>query len=184
MDRDEFYFRASVVFALDNTHEEAAKMLGTLHHLERVPEPSPYLACYYTNIAACKDTDGAASYFYGDSVLHLDNHLHGDNIANGYNVWPAVFFWMRKSLDLGFNSCDMGCEDARELLKKWESFAQSLCGNCGRKVQTGEKFKQCSKCKAQWYCCKECQVKAWWAGHKKDCKRARILKFEDYLNAD
>ena len=51
-------------------------------------------------------------------------------------------------------------------------------------AQEGVKFKQCSKCKAQWYCSKECQVEAWRAGHNKDCKRARMLKFEDYLNAE
>ena len=78
----------------------------------------------------------------------------------------------------------MGYNDARERLKEWESFWQSYCANCKRVAQTGEKFKQCSKCKAQWYCSKECQVEAWKAGHKKDCKRATILKFEDYLNAE
>ena len=78
----------------------------------------------------------------------------------------------------------MGHNDARGGVKKLESFGQSHCDNCSKEVKTGEKFKQCSKCKAQWYCSKECQVEAWKAGHKKDCKRATILKFEDYLNAE
>ena len=71
-----------------------------------------------------------------------------------------------------------------DLRSKWESVGQSYCAHCGKKAQGGEKFKQCSKCKAQWYCSKECQVEAWGTGHKKDCKRARMLKFEEYLNAE
>ena len=78
----------------------------------------------------------------------------------------------------------MGCNDARERLTKWESDGQKFCANCSKEAKTDEKFKQCSKCKAQWYCSKECQVEAWKAGHKKDCKRASMLTFEDYLNVE
>ena len=78
----------------------------------------------------------------------------------------------------------MGYNEAGERLKEWESFGQRYCANCSKEAKTGEKFKQCSKCKAQWYCSKECQVEAWKAGHMKDCKRATILKFEDFLNAE
>ena len=93
----------------------------------------------------------------------------------------AMFFL---SIFLSRKSRDLGYRDERVQLKEWERVGQSYCDNCGKDVQPGEKFKQCSKCKAGWYCSKECQVEAWKAGHKKDCKRARILKFEDYLNAD
>ncbi|EJK43954.1 hypothetical protein THAOC_37552 [Thalassiosira oceanica] len=174
---DEFYFRASVAFALDNTHEEAARILGGLHFNKNqiLAEPSPYLACYYRNIAASEDTTGSASYFYSKSLLRLA--YNDRKTLKGSNELPAAFFWLRKSRD-------MGCNVAREMLKKWEIFAQKTCGNCGKKVQADEKFKQCSKCKAQWYCSKECQIEAWRAGHKQDCKRATILKFEDYLNAE
>ncbi|EJK47543.1 hypothetical protein THAOC_33728 [Thalassiosira oceanica] len=179
-DPDEFYFRASVAFALDSTNKNAAKLLGSLHFSDHgTPEPSPYLACHYVNIVACEDTTGAASYLYSQALLRLADHLHGKKYIarNGFNAVPTVLFWLRKSRDMGF-------EDGREMLKEWESFWQSRCANCSKKAETGEKFKQCSKCKAQWYCSKECQVEAWRAGHKKDCKRAAILKFEDYLNAD
>ncbi|EJK56306.1 hypothetical protein THAOC_23840, partial [Thalassiosira oceanica] len=172
-DQDEAYFRASVAFALDNTNQDAVVMLGSFHHLERVREPSPYLACYYVNIVACEDTTGAASYLYSKALLRLAKHLHGNNFVH---LLPAAFFWLRKSRDIGYKV-------GRETLKEWESFWQIHCANCAKKSQAGEKFKQCSKCKAQWYCSKECQVEAWRAGHNKDCKRASILKFEDYLNA-
>ncbi|EJK75315.1 hypothetical protein THAOC_02962 [Thalassiosira oceanica] len=175
---DEFYFRSSVTLALDNTREGAARVLGSLHFFEHgIPEPSLYLACYYLNIGVKGDRDGISSCLYGKSLLHFANRLHGNNITNGFNALPAAFFWLRKSRDMGRN-------DAREQLKEWETAGRSLCAYCAKKAETGEKFKQCSKCKAQWYCSKECQVEAWRAGHKKDCKRAAILKFEDYLNAE
>ncbi|EJK45795.1 hypothetical protein THAOC_35572, partial [Thalassiosira oceanica] len=174
---DEAYFRASVAFALDSTDEQAAFMLGCFHYEKAVPEPSPYLACYYLNIKASKDTDGVASFFYIKSLLRLAEHLHDGNIVNGYNAMPAAFFWIRKLRDIGY-------EDAMGALEGLESRGQKSCANCSKRAETGEKYKHCSKCRAQWYCSKECQVEAWRAGHKQDCKRAAILNFEDYLNAE
>ena len=174
----EAIFRASVAHALDASNEWAAMALGFYLKPEQATESSPYLACYYLNIAAHKDTDGMASYFYSNKLVNFMKHLHkSQDQIPGFNAMPAAFFLFRKSRDMGYN-------DAREMLKEWESVGESYCANCKKKVQSGEKFKQCAKCKAQWYCSKECQVEAWKAGHKKDCKRARILRFEDYLNAD
>ncbi|EJK62635.1 hypothetical protein THAOC_16742 [Thalassiosira oceanica] len=173
---DEAYFRASVAFALDGTNEQAAFVLGGFHYDKYVHESSLYLACYYTNIVASEDKSGYACHLYSKSLLRLSRHLHGGYVINGSNGMPAIFFWCRKSLDLG-------CDDTRETLKHLETTGQSLCANCAKETETGEKYKQCSKCRAQWYCSKECQVESWRTGHKKDCKRAALLKFEDYLNA-
>ena len=38
------------------------------------------------------------------------------------------------------------------------------CGNCGK-----EAMKRCSRCKNQWYCSQDCQIKAWKA-HKPICE--------------
>ena len=180
-DKDEAYFRASVALALDGGDGAATMVLGTLHFFEHLPKPSFYLACYYSNIAASEDTTGVASQIYSRSLLQLAVYLHGDNSPNGYNAMPAAHIWLRKS-------CEMVSEDTRMLLKTGlknvDHHFQSSCGNCSRMAEAGEKYKQCSKCKAQWYCSKECQVEAWRAGHKQDCKRATILKFEDYINAE
>ena len=43
------------------------------------------------------------------------------------------------------------------------------CLNCGRKEESGEKFKKCGKCEDVCYCSRECQ-KARWKEHKKTCK--------------
>ena len=177
-DLDEAIFRATVAYAVDASDESAVTTLGFHLTPEQATEPSPYLACYYLNIAANEDMDGTACYCYSGALLKLSKHLHNSqDQIHGFNAVPAAFFWLRKSRDLGHHN-------AGGPLKEWESESQRYCANCSKDAKAGEKFKQCSKCKAQWYCSKECQVEAWKAGHKKDCKRATILKFEDYLNAE
>ena len=178
-DSAEAYFRASVAFALDEKDPRAANLMRDLHYAgSGMPERSPYLACYYLNIAAKEDKNGTACYNYGRELQELIEYLHdGYSGIIGSNVTPALFFWTRKSRDLGLGQ-------ALEQLKIWETIGRSECANCGKEAQAGEKFKQCSNCKAQWYCSKECQIEAWKVGHKKDCKRAGILNFEDYINAE
>ena len=46
------------------------------------------------------------------------------------------------------------------------------CLNCGRKEESGEKFKKCGKCEDVCYCSRECQV-AHWKEHKKICVSLR-----------
>ena len=178
MDPVEACFRASVAVALDETNAQAACILGLLHCRQDLPESSFYLASYYLNAAANENKGRAAICQYIQSLLRLTKHIHEDQyLVQGFNVIPAMIFWLRKSSDLG----DDG---GREMLKKWEKAVQKRCGCCSKTAKIGEKFKQCSKCRAQWYCSKECQIEAWRDGYKKDCRRARILKFEDYLNAE
>ena len=50
-----------------------------------------------------------------------------------------------------------------------------VCANCN-KVQASTKFDFCSICKKVYYCSKECQVKDWKAGHKKQCAILREAK--------
>ena len=176
-DPAEGFFRASFAFALDGSASNAL-FVGMYHHRELIPEPSSYLACYYLNIVtANENVGGVACYFYTQALLELAGSLYNGRFQTpGSNVVPAMFFWLRKS-------CDLGDSDALEQLKKWETREQSLCAHCFKKAQAQVNFKQCSNCNSQWYCSKECQVEAWKAGHKKDCKRSK-LNFEDYLNAD
>lgn len=44
-----------------------------------------------------------------------------------------------------------------------------FCGNCGVMEETGKKLLRCSRCKIAMYCSKDCQVKAWKSGHKREC---------------
>ena len=60
-DPDEAIFRATVAHALDASNESAAMILGFHLKPDQASELSPYLACYYLNIAANEDEDGIAS---------------------------------------------------------------------------------------------------------------------------
>ena len=172
----EAHFRASIAFALDEKGKYTATWLGYFHLEHTIPEPSPYLACYYCNIAACNQENGLAGHMYSKALSRLYGHLYHVLIL-GFDAMPAAFFWARKSRG-------KGCVEAMNEVKQWEIAGQKFCANCSKEAQADERYKQCSKCRSQWYCSKECQVEAWRAGHKRDCKRATIQKFEDYLNAE
>ena len=45
----------------------------------------------------------------------------------------------------------------------------TLCGNCSKALQ---KPLVCARCKTATYCSKDCQTKAWKAGHKRECVAA------------
>ena len=67
---------------------------GGFHHAESDrPERSPYLACYYQNIAANVDDIGGACYFYSRALGKLSEKLH-DGYAQipGSNAVPAMSF--------------------------------------------------------------------------------------------
>jgi len=44
------------------------------------------------------------------------------------------------------------------------------CSYCGTRESVTDRFLQCSRCKAHYFCKKECQVAHWRAGHKKACQ--------------
>jgi len=47
------------------------------------------------------------------------------------------------------------------------------CGNCGKAAT-----QRCSKCKNQWYCSRDCQIRAWKA-HKALCELISVNKEEE-----
>ena len=42
-----------------------------------------------------------------------------------------------------------------------------------RRYTEGQSFKQCSKCRAMFYCSAECQAAHWKRAHKSECGRAK-----------
>ena len=43
------------------------------------------------------------------------------------------------------------------------------CGMCGKLPETGATYSRCQRCKKIRYCSRQCQLKAWRAGHKESC---------------
>ena len=98
--------------------------------------------------------------------------------------WPEIAeYQVRKFFQMDESSLK---EDMDRIMKLYSSdvFEQFMedpkCSNCG-KVAT----QRCSKCKNQWYCSRECQLKKWKA-HKALCeiisnnRREEDIKNEEY----
>ena len=63
----------------------------------------------------------------------------------------------------------MSKEDGTFQLESIELPRRYRCSYCHRMETEREKFFKCGKCKLQMYCSKDCQRKAWLAGHKHEC---------------
>lgn len=83
----------------------------------------------------------------------------------GHSPIPEAFFWLSRSRAMGY-------QDARidETFNCVLITTRSFCAHCKKKLPY-EKPKRCSECCAAYYCCEECQIANWKAGHKKDCIR-------------
>lgn len=83
----------------------------------------------------------------------------------GHSSTPRVLYWARKAVASGFDK-----DGAKRLVAELECLGNSHCANCekGAKYFSG-KLNACGKCKAVWYCGRDCQVQHWKAGHKTDC---------------
>lgn len=115
-----------------------------------------------------EETDGmlgANSGLFVTILVALQREHYENSSVAGCNLVPAAIHWLRKGADTG-NARAMG------YLPLVVSAVSAQCSYCSKKsnIEAGEKFKWCAKCQAQWYCCKECQIAPWKAGHKQDCK--------------
>lgn len=65
------------------------------------------------------------------------------------------------------NKYKQKCEEATRFVLGKESLSRELgCAYCGYKDIT---LKACTRCRAVWYCGRECQMNHWRIGHKEDC---------------
>ena len=131
-------------------------------------EPSTVRSVYYMK-AAVEDTELSPNFMilYASSLLDLAALYFPDyNIPpSGHNVLPEALFWFRRADAISMNAA------ALPFLGSVESAVKELCACCYRTLST-DKPKCCVECRAAHYCCRECQVKDWKAGHKKDCVKS------------
>ena len=60
-----------------------------------------------------------------------------------------------------------------------EKSSSIRCFGCKKEPSSGMSFLRCSRCRAAWYCSKDCQVHHWktdWEGHKQFCIEWRPQK--------
>jgi predicted Zn-ribbon and HTH transcriptional regulator len=114
----------------------------------------------------------------GDLLIHAFVLQPNEEVAESLGVVRVVEYLIMDESSLK--------EDMDRIMKLYSSdvFEQFMedpkCSNCG-KVAT----QRCSKCKNQWYCSRECQLKQWKA-HKALCeiisnnRREEDIKNEEY----
>ena len=109
-------------------------------------------------------------YTYAYVLLELSKKTYGLNnnkLCPGHNCIPKVLFWLRKAVTNGYHD-----PQAINLIEKIKSDRDKSCAVCDVKKAT---VSACVRCKAIWYCGKECQVKDWKNGHKHDCIKCDVL---------
>ena len=98
-------------------------------------------------------------------MMQLAQMKYGHNVdVPGRDPIPRAYYWCKKAANLG----DV---DGANTASQIEAGCKTNCAQC-KKSALAETLNRCAKCKLYRYCGKECQVKHWKAGHKKDCVKA------------
>ena len=121
-----------------------------------------HLAVHYLEEAANAGCERA----YVDLALALVDHCHslyGSIDIPGHSPIPKALFWLHRA-----KATDA---QADELIEEIEGHLNCRCNNCHKEATST--LKKCVRCKAAWYCGKECQIEHWNSGHKVDCVKRK-----------
>ena len=154
-------------------------------------EENPYLARHYFKIAVQGNTDGLvhtelyvqdgyerAHRRYGESMfMHHHEVYDGRTHVPGFSPIPKALYWFHKAAALQCGCGNPNCwkevskREAKDWIEMIKAEESKKCSYCLKKAEDcpGGKLKNCAKCSGAWYCCRDCQVAAWKAGHKRDC---------------
>ena len=156
-------------YSTDSTADNANTILGSLflNELDEGLGKSYNLATHYLGIAVKSDSaafNGLAALNFGRALGAQAEELYAGMHLNGRNVIPRAAYWLRKSIAANHAG-------AKEILNDIESMEVGKCSACReREKSSDKKFLRCGRCRIYWFCSKECQIVAWNAGHKLDCK--------------
>ena len=164
------YATLASFFSTDKSADNANTILGSMF-LDGQDEDglgkSYNLATHYLGIAVKSDPaafNGFAALSFSNALMGQSEELYAGMYLNGRNVLPRSAYWLRKSIAAGH-------EGAKDIRNNIESMEEGKCTACGvTEKSSGKKFLRCGRCRIYWFCSKECQVAAWNAGHKVDCK--------------
>lgn len=140
-------------------------MLGkSFYYGDSVCDKSLYRAKHYFEVAA--EAGIQPAYHFLACTLCQLNEAQYKNVFGlpGHNYVPRAMYWMRKVTEAG------AINDAKTVMGQLEELGKRFCANCHKSAaDIPGPLKHCAKCKAIWYCSKECQVKSWNEGHRMDC---------------
>jgi len=172
--------------AYSQGEEMVSNLLGRLHLDGDGVTQSHYRAKHYIGRAAGRG-DGTSFFNFARTLYELGQRQYGGVMdVPGHSCIPRVLFWARKAHAAGNEYGEV----AAELIDRLERDAMSRCANCRRRRVAGnEKFKTCMRCKAVWYCGRDCQVKHWKDGHQVDCVKREmvqevVLDAQQWINED
>ena len=137
-------------------------------------EKNLYIAKFYLELAEKFSNGNTTNHLIlAKTLLELSEKNYGTrHPPAGYSSIPRVLHLLNKAIDR-----DEDISESQELIKELE--IHKKCANCGREAESmhSKKLKQCAVCEAVSYCSRDCQVKHWKDGHKKDCvKKYRPLE--------
>jgi len=171
--------------AYSQGEEMVSNLLGRLHLDGDGVTKSHYRAKHYIGQAAGRG-DGTSFFNFARTLYELGQcQYEGVMDIPGHSCIPRVLFWARKA----HAASNEYREVAAELIDTLEKDAMSRCANCKKCHVANEKFKTCVRCKAVWYCGRDCQVKHWKDGHQADCVKREmvqgvVLDAQQWINED
>ena len=162
---EEAVYFATLAYSQDKSSMAAAHVLGKVFYYgEDGLEQSLFRAKHYFQVAADAGNQDAYKHL-ACTLFQLSQSQYKTpfGIPGHCNI-PRAMYWLRKVTDKKMIG------EAKAVMRQLESIGKKSCAHCHKSADdvTGA-LKQCSKCKAMWYCSKECQVEAWKMGHRADC---------------
>jgi TPR repeat protein len=140
-----------------------------------------FLAKYWSQKGADKD-DGSCQLILAQTLMVLASQtFDGSYNRVGYNPIPRVLFLLRKTAAEEYSSVQTSTskENAMKTIQNIEAQIRVACAACNK--QDGS-LSQCNRCRATFYCDKECLTKHWKMGHKVDClQKEETSQLEEYL---
>lgn len=127
---------------------------------------SPVLQCHYLRPAA-EAGDESSMAKYGLALIFISCKYYAFNFfIPGYNPFPEALFWFRRSKKKGYQDSKIA-----EMFTATNQLIRSKWSHCLKRLSSEKPRWRCAECQATYYCCSECQVANWKAGHKRDCIR-------------